>query len=73
MTQSKTNLADMAEGREGRVVVPLDDPLALALRPSPETMERIEKMERANATAWQSVRNMPLGLALRSHLESQIR
>jgi hypothetical protein len=44
-----------------RVEVPLDHPLALALRPSPKVVERIERLERVSAVGLQRVRNMLLG------------
>lgn len=46
---------------EGRVEVPANHPLALALRPSPECMERLRLLEQHQAAALVIVRNMPLG------------
>jgi hypothetical protein len=45
----------------GRVEVSLDHPLAQALRPSREVLDRIERLERANAVAGFTVRNMLIG------------
>jgi hypothetical protein len=47
--------------RMGRVELPMDHPLALALRPSTATLKRIEQMERSMVAGWHAVRNMPLG------------
>jgi hypothetical protein len=45
----------------GRVEVSLQDPLALALRPSRAVIERIERFEQQSALAYHVVRNMPFG------------